>query len=251
MLGQAGHTEFDVRFDLMGIPVRIHPIFWLSSAWLVWDGDNPASVFIGVLCVLFSVLVHELGHAVMCRRYGFPSEIVLYFLGGYATSTSFSTWKNVKVSVAGPAAGLAFFGLSYATLVGLQDYRPELLAPGEIASTALLWLLFMNLMWSVINLIPTLPLDGGRIMQVLMLRYSPRGAELRIVQASIAAAGGVALWSLFCMNNRQYNVIPIPQALLTRINVSAIQPDARFMLIFFGFLCAQQIMTYNEMKGRH
>lgn len=251
MLGQAGQTEFDVRFDLMGIPIRIHPIFWISSAWLVWDGNNPASVFIGVLCVLFSVLVHELGHAVMCRRYGFPSEIVLYFLGGYATSTSFSTWKNVRVSAAGPAAGLIFFALSYLTAAVLVETNPEVLSSQHIAGTALRWLLFMNLMWSVINLIPCLPLDGGRIMQVLVLRYAPRGAELKVVKGSILAAGGVALWSLYCMNNPQFNTIPIPQSWLPVVNVRSIQPDPTFLMIFFGFLCAQQIMVYNEMQGRY
>lgn len=249
MFGQAGHTPYDVRFELLGTPIRIHPIFWLSSGWLVWDGNEPARVFIGVLCVLLSVLVHELGHALVARRYGFPSEIVLYFLGGYATATRFSTWKNVKVSAAGPAAGLVFFGITYVTLIVLGITQPDLLTDYDIIRYAIFWLLFMNLMWSIINLVPCLPLDGGQIMQSLIRRYSPRGAELRIVRTSMVAAGAVAVWSFWCMQHPEYDLIPIPSILLPGLNVSLIQPDPKFLIIFFGYLCARQIMAHNEMQG--
>ena len=250
MFGQAGHTEFDVRFELFGIPVRIHPVFWISSAWIVWDGEDPARVFIGVLCVLISVLVHEIGHAVMSRRYGYPSEIVLYFLGGYATATRFSTWKNVKVSAAGPAAGLALFALTYGVFRYLLTNNPDVLDSDHAGGYAIKWLLFMNLMWSAINLVPCLPLDGGRIMQVLMMRYLPRGAELRIAQTSMIASGAVALWAVYCMNNPGVNLIPIPASLLPGLRIGALQPDPKFLVIFFGFLCATQVMAYNEMQGR-
>lgn len=250
MLGQAGHTEFDVRFELFGIPVRIHPIFWISSAWIVWDGDDPARVFIGVLCVLISVLVHEIGHAVMSRRYGYPSEIVLYFLGGYATATRFSTWRDVKVSAAGPGAGLALFVVTYGVFRYLYTNHPDALASDHVAGYAIRWLLFMNLMWSVINLVPCLPLDGGNIMQVLMKRYRPRGADLKIVQVSMIASGAVAFWSVYCMNNPNVNLIPVPKWLLPGLRIDALQPDPKFLVIFFGFLCANQVMAYNEMQGR-
>ncbi|MCA9051315.1 MAG: site-2 protease family protein [Planctomycetaceae bacterium] len=251
MFGQAGETEFDLRFDMFGIPVRIHPIFWLSSAWLVWDGDDPARVFVGVLCVLVSVLVHELGHALMSRRYGYPSEIVLYFLGGYATATRFSTWKNVRVSAAGPLAGLGLFALTYFSFRYLARNHIQLLTSDHVIGYSIVWLLFMNLMWSVINLVPCLPLDGGRIAQQLIEHYSPRGAALRVVQWSIASSGAVCLWGVYCINHPEANMIPIPQILLPGLPVEMIQPDPKFLTIFFGILCAQHVANYNELQGRH
>lgn len=248
MFGQAGHTEYDVRFQLFGIPIRIHPIFWISSAYIVWDRDEPARVFIGILCLMVSVLVHEIGHAAMCRRYGFPSEIVLYVLGGYATASRFSTWKNVKVSAAGPAAGFVLFGLTYAVFRYLLDNHPEMVGSSHIVGYCIFWMLFMNLMWSIINLIPCMPLDGGRIVEVLVRRYRPRGSELRLQKVYILASGGVALWSLFCIKNGEMDLIPIPSALLPGLNVSAIQPHPTMMAIMFGVLCAHHVMKFNQMQ---
>lgn len=248
MFGMAGETEFDLRFSAFGIPVRIHPIFWASSAWIVWDGNNPGNIFLGILCLLISVLVHELGHALMCRRFGFSSEIVLYFLGGYATGTRFSTWKNVKVSIAGPAAGFALFIVSYLAFRYFQLNQPDVLRSEHAVFVCLRWLLFMNLMWSVLNLVPCLPLDGGQIAQVLIHRYAPRQATERVAQLSILASGFVAVWSIYCMQNPEVNLIPIPQFLLPGLNVSALQPEPRMLAILFGILCASQVIAYNERR---
>lgn len=249
MFGQANETQYDLRFDLFGIPVRIHPIFWLSSAWIVWDGNDPARVFVGVLCVLVSVLIHEIGHAVMSRRYGFPSQIVLYFLGGYATGARFSTWKNVRVSAAGPGAGLFLFAITYFVFRYLLSNHEDLLVGDHIAGYSIRWLLFMNLMWSVINLIPCLPLDGGQIAQVLIHHYAPQRATERVMQVSIVASGGVALWAVYCLQHPEANLIPIPAFVLPNLRIEALQPDPKFLIIFFGFLCAQQVIAYNESQG--
>lgn len=250
MFGQAGETEFDLRFELLGVPVRIHPVFWLSSAWLVWDGDDPARVFIGVLCVLISVLVHEFGHALMSRRYGYPSEIVLYFLGGYATATRFSTWKNVRVSAAGPGAGLALFGMTYLVFLYLRLNHREMLSSDHVIGYSIFWLLFMNLMWSVINLVPCLPLDGGRITQVLIEHYHPRRSTELILKSSIASSAAAAIWGVYCFQHPETNMIPIPEAMFPHLQVSAIQPDPRFLIFFFGILCAQHVSTFNQMHGQ-
>ena len=56
MFGMAGETEFDLRFELLGVPIRVHPVFWISSIWIVWDGDDPRRVFVGVLCIFVTPL---------------------------------------------------------------------------------------------------------------------------------------------------------------------------------------------------
>ena len=65
MIGQAGETEFDLRFQILGIPVRVHPLFWLMAAFIVWESaEDPKLKVLGIMCVFISILVHELGHAV-------------------------------------------------------------------------------------------------------------------------------------------------------------------------------------------
>ncbi len=260
MFGMAGETEFDLRFYLMGIPIRVHPIFWVTSAWLVWQvaGGEPIRVFIGVLCIFVSVLVHELGHAFLARRYGFPSEIVLYFLGGFATATRFSTWKNVKVSAAGPCAGFGLFALTYITFRILAVQHPESLIGDHPLGFAIQMMMFANLTVNLMNLIPCIPLDGGRIVESLFNRYGGHTATLRTLQVGILSSALVCLRSLQCMNDPARDLFPIPQALFPSFVVGdmiytwlpgGFQPDPRFMLIFFGILCAQQIATYNEYNS--
>lgn len=255
MLGQAPYTSLDVRFQIFGIPVRIHPVFWLSSAFLVWNGREPQLIFPGIICVLVSVLVHELGHAIMSRRYGYPSEIVLFFLGGYATSSRFSTWKSVKVSIAGPAAGFALFLLTDLAFNYMTEYHRQVLIDYPVVWSCFLHLLFMNLMWNVINLIPTLPLDGGNIMQALVSRYgAPRAGE-KVKKISFGAALAAAVWFLICWKPDflaskgigPFLPIPLPQFVIPDLPIAAIQPAGGMLVIFFGLLAAQ---NYNAMQNR-
>ena len=226
MLGQAGETEFDLRFYFLGIPVRVHPFFWLMGAFVVWRStDDPRHRFLGVLCVFVSILVHELGHAITLRRYGYPSQIVLYAMGGYATSTRLSTWKNVWVSFAGPLAGFLLYGVVRFGLYVTLRAAPHLL-DNDAVRYCIGLLLWINLYWGLLNLVPCLPLDGGHIMQALVSRYFPRRAPERILQISIVASGAVALYAVRLM------------------------PGSQFLLILFGILCAQSVIAYNELQGR-
>lgn len=223
MLGEAGETEFDIRLNVFGINVRIHPLFWVMAAFIVWpSNDDPKLKFLGVFCVLLSILVHELGHAVYIRKWGYPSEIVLYGMGGYATSTLFSTWRSVWISFAGPLAGFLLYGIVKGIEYGLLVLSPETLLIDAVAYC--IWLLLrINLIWGILNLAPVLPLDGGRIVQALIMRYAPRrGVELTL-QVSIVAAGAIAYWGY--------------------------TQDWQFMMIMFGIFCAQSVISYNEYKA--
>lgn len=252
MFGMAGETEFDVRFDLFGVPIRIHPIFWLSSAWIMWDGDRLDRVFIGVLCIFISVLVHEMGHAWLLRRYGYPSQIVLYILGGYATSTALPTWKRISVSLAGPFAGFALMALTVMAFVAIELLRPGILDDYEILLYVFAMMSFATLIVNLMNLIPCLPLDGGHVMDALVSRYGFFGRRdpLTVLKISITVSAAVACWSAYCMQNRT-GVIPTALILLLPQVVHPLfmyQPDAQFLMIFFGLLCAQSVIAHNSYR---
>lgn len=58
-------TPYDLRFQLLGMPVRVHPLFWLVAAMLGWRNENIPLVLIWVGCVFVSILVHEYGHGLV------------------------------------------------------------------------------------------------------------------------------------------------------------------------------------------
>ena len=109
-------TRYDLRFNLAGFPVRVHPLFWLIAVLLGYSSGNLLQIVIWVLVVFISILIHELGHALAFRRYGLSSQIVLHFAGGLTIPESTlwgSRWANVAlgpnqnifISLAGPGAG--------------------------------------------------------------------------------------------------------------------------------------------------
>ena len=255
MLGFAGETEFDLRFRLFEIPVRVHPMFWLSSAWMVWDGDNIPFTLLGVLCMFISILVHELGHAAMMRRYGYPSEIVLYFLGGYATATHLSPSRNIRMSAAGPVAGLTLSALVYLLLLTMVESPLQFYLDFQSPMSQIVRvMLFVGVFVNVMNLLPCLPLDGGRIMESLITIYGKHGRANQelVLQISIVVAGAVALRCAYCMNSEDATVIPLlafswlPNP--HRTIFSFLQPDPKFLMIFFGMLCAQNVIALNNLK---
>lgn len=255
MFGMANETEFDLRFRLLDVPVRVHPLFWLSSAMITWQGENVALTLVGVLVIFVSVLVHELGHALMARRYGFPSQIVLVFLFGLATTTRMSPSRNIKVSAAGPIAGLALAAIVYIILLTFTANPLAFLADYHSPKVyAVFMMLFFGLFGNVLNLLPCLPLDGGHITEGLLDLYGPRrGSRMELVlQISAVAAGLVALRSALCMNNDMPVVpywlfawLPDPH----RTILEHLQPDPKSLMIFFGILCALNINNLNKLKN--
>jgi len=119
MLTAPQPTPYDLRFPLFGVPVRVHPLFWLVSVLLGWSTDL-REVLSWVAVVFVSILLHEFGHALAIRYYGWRPEITLYSFGGLAsyhpgyrpvyssyTRDGESTRGQIIIALAGPAAGFA------------------------------------------------------------------------------------------------------------------------------------------------
>src|SRR5262249_19430237 len=114
MLHEPDQTQFDLRFQLFGIPVRVHPFFWLVGVILGFRAlrDNPGPTgffYLGLwLAVMFvSILVHELGHVFAGQAFGSNGHIVLYSFGGLAIGSADASerWQRIFVMFAGPLAG--------------------------------------------------------------------------------------------------------------------------------------------------
>jgi hypothetical protein len=114
--------------------------------------------------------------------------------------------------------------------------------------------LFSGVIVNLMNLIPVLPLDGGQIMAALINHYGKRGYQSTALtlQISIGAAVIVALWCAYCLNTGRgvvpsalYSFLPARHAMY----LSILQPDQKFLMIFFGILGAQSVNNYNNFKS--
>jgi len=152
------------RFTILDFPVRVHFSFFLIALLLGLRISNIFYLASWVLIVFVSVLLHELGHAVVSRYYGRAPYIELYSMGGKTFSTRYSILsypKEILISFSGPLAGFILGGLLFAVYRWLGPFGSNFL---NFVVGQLLW---VNIGWGILNLIPILPLDGGTIMRNL------------------------------------------------------------------------------------
>lgn len=190
MLATPNETNFDLRFRAFGIPVRVHPLFWLISALLGWQDGYVQGTLIWVGCVFVSILVHEFGHGLMAAAFGYRPSIVLYGMGGlcYSEGERQSRGQRLAVLIAGPGAGFLLAGL---VVVGhLAAGEPRLGPAGE---SVYRYLIFINLFWGFINLLPIWPLDGGQMTGVSLSWFSPRNGMRWGHVISLLASGVLAV----------------------------------------------------------
>lgn len=193
MFGPISSTPYDLNFSMFGIPVRVHITFWILAAVFSWWGQpEPALIIIRMMCILLSILVHELGHALVTSAFGWQPSITLYYGGGYATTVRHSTWKDIAVSAAGPAAGLTLFGIAFGAIVILGVAETDV---HPLLDEALFFLVVINLIWSIFNLIPIYPMDGGQITREFLVWYAPRNGLKYSLIASMITAAAVFLFA--------------------------------------------------------
>jgi Zn-dependent protease len=193
MFGTVAPTPYDLRFSLFGIPVRVHPFFWLFSLVMGWSPHSPQLMLIWVGCVFVSILVHELGHALTAQYFGWQPHIVLYSFGGYASfdpTWGHSTARSILVTLAGPGAGFVLFGLVVGIEMLLAHQGVHLSFLARVAFRDMEWI---NLWWGVMNLLPVYPLDGGQICRAALGHWRPYDGVATSLKLSMIIAICVAL----------------------------------------------------------
>lgn len=177
-----------LRFRLFGFPVEIQLGFWILAIIIGLRPGRPwtdAALWLGIIFV--SIMVHELGHAFAARAYGQSPSIVLHMLGGvtsWAASQDLGKKRRILVTLAGPGAGFALGFVAYGALLVLSKLLGA--APREAPWVeALALLAFANVFWSVINLLPVLPFDGGQVLATAL------GPERRKLSATVSLIFGI------------------------------------------------------------
>lgn len=237
-------SSFRLPFDIFGIPIKLDATFVLLVALLTWligarvgayvdlfglevdarslqSGATPWLLgLLSALGLVLSVLIHELSHALTARRYGVEiKEIRLWILGGIAQFREMPQQPRAEavVAIMGPVAsavlGLLLFGVT--NLLG---------AAAGAALVVLSYLASVNIVLAVFNLLPALPMDGGRVLRSLL---ALRMSHLRATRAAAGVSQVLAvLMGIFGLIT--FNLFLVGIAFFVWI---AVQAEARFATV--------------------
>jgi len=219
--GDPERTQGDLNFAIFGIPVRVHPFFWLVAFLLGANRTDLPAILVWVVALFVCILMHELGHAVAMRAFGFRPWIVLYGMGGLTScdptqgrgGRRLRPAQDILISLAGPVAGF-LLGAAVAGAIVLSGHGEGLVfriggrmgivlgvfgLPHARLEDFINSVFFICVFWGLINLLPIFPLDGGQIARHLFLALSPyRGYRqslfLSLLTAALLAAVGAVVW---------------------------------------------------------
>ena len=229
---------------LFGIPVIIAPSWFLvallflaqtgpSNYWGASTGTRGAAAYwiAGALLVVLyiSVLLHELTHSLVARAMGLPvRRIVLQLLGGVSEITEEPKTPGVEylISVAGPMTSLLLAGLGWALVAALPT-------PGYPRTIAFFFA-WINTVVGVFNLLPGLPLDGGRVLRSVLWWFTRD--KLSATRRSAYAGRGVAL-----------ALVAVAVQLTTVRSVNA-QVDFLFLLFIAFFMWVGAGQSLNNLR---
>jgi Zn-dependent protease len=244
-LSEPPPTQFDLNFPFFGVPVRVSPWFWLATLILGYSlaDQDPKLLFIWIVAVFISILIHEMGHAVAMIYYGEYPRVVLYMMGGLAISSggSRSSREQIIISFAGPAIQLLLAALCIVLVrVAGYDYPSKIpfwnsdwfdptgtgnpWPPYDNLNNFLHFMLVINVLWALINLLPVYPLDGGQIARSLLFIWNPREGIRQSLMLSIVVGGLAAVYG--------------------------ISQGETYMGILFALLAYDSFQTYQSTQGR-
>jgi Zn-dependent protease len=190
---------------LLGIPIGVQPLWFVIVALITWslgaayypdqvDGIAPVAAYgLGLLSALLlfaSILLHELGHAMVARRNGVEiEEIDLWLLGGVARMAGYprTAAAELRFAIAGPAVTLVIAALFAALAVALPSSSPAALR------AVVEYQAFINAAILAFNLLPAFPLDGGRVARALIWGRIGDVERATGIAASIGRGFGYAM----------------------------------------------------------
>ena len=230
-----------------GIPLYLHWSFFLLPAWLALrqSQEGLAAVLFGLaaLVALFGcVVLHELGHALMARYFGYGTrDITLYPIGGVARleSTGEKPDQELCIALAGPAVNLALVVLLSPFV--LLAYLSGLLATGPLPWFGTeqglpgLAAKFLTALWAtngvmlVFNLIPAFPMDGGRVLRALL-----QAGLSRVRATEVAATIGI--------------LIAIPLGVFAAFSLQ--QPFMVLIAVFVCFAGQQELYMLRRLEAQ-
>lgn len=171
------------------IPVSIYPFFGIVAFLIGWmSTESVAGTLIWAGIILVSVLVHEYGHALTAVAFGQKAQIELVGFGGLTQRTGggrVKFWKEFIIVLNGPLAGFCLSGVAWSVyrVLGMGHSESLLSYAAGVA-------FYVNLYWTILNLLPVQPLDGGKLLSIILESiFGLKGKKIALFISLLLAAG--------------------------------------------------------------
>jgi Zn-dependent protease/CBS domain-containing protein len=181
---------------IFGVPIRLHFTFILLLVFLLFIGigekQSGASTAVYVVALFASVLLHELGHALVARRHGIATiEIVMFPIGGVSRpERALQPREELWIALAGPLVNFLIAGALLAWMTAQHGFVAieQLTQPTD--TNLIERIALGNLILGVFNLLPAYPMDGGRVLRSLL---ALRKSEAEATRIAAGAGQGLAI----------------------------------------------------------
>jgi stage IV sporulation protein FB len=197
----------NLSLRVLGIPVVFGPSILLGLGALGLASRLEGTVLVAWIALgLVALLLHELGHALVLRRFGLTSRITFFLLGGVTipddppAMEALPDTRMLAVALAGPGASLAVGLASLAAVLAASSAGMS--ATRDVRTLVWLWL-FVNIGWALFNMLPIGNLDGGRAVRHLLAAILP-GRIGVIVGISANLLGSVVVAFLALQAHQPY-----------------------------------------------
>lgn len=167
------------------IPVAIYPTFWIFAALIGYVNSlTLGGTLIWVGIIFFSVLIHEYGHALTAALFGREPRIELVAFGGltYHDGDQLPIWKQFLIVFNGPLFGFFLYLGAAAVMQFVPLTNPYL-------HTTVDTFRWVNLFWTLLNLLPVMPLDGGQLLRIVLEGvWGVRGVKYALFASMVLGA---------------------------------------------------------------
>lgn len=215
--------------SIANIPIWVSPWYLLLLLWFSRGGDAAQAIMLAG-CVTVSLLVHEFGHATMAKIYDLQPQVIIHGFGGACQHAPARRDRDLALIVAaGPGAGLLLGGLVWvasviwpATTPGVENFYQYMMG--------------INFIWSIFNLVPMWPLDGGHLYRLAMIKlFKPARGErithitgLAIIPVIYLLLSSIGVQSFFMMFILAMLGFQNWQALRNGSGAPATQPESKY-----------------------
>lgn len=178
------------------IPIRIDPFFWFIAIIIGWmNTQTVLGTLIWIFIILVSVVIHEYGHALTALYFGQKPQIELVGFGGLTVrqGPKLKMWQEFIIVCNGPIAGFILSGAAFLASESLKH-------SGSISPLVYILTVtyYVNFFWTFVNLLPIQPLDGGRLLSIILESiFGLKGVKIALfLSIFLSAAIGIFFFAI-------------------------------------------------------